>query len=118
MPGHRSRGYAGWQVHGEGGEHVYRSFFALVSVAAVLALAPAVGDQGNLAVLAAAVAILLTTAAVTRGRDQLVAKAAGSQVAHRQADEWGRRGAFQRQHRPDVQGRPRPRAPGNSLLPA
>lgn len=97
---------------------MYRPVLVLLSMVTALAVVPGSGEHGNLAVLAAAIAVLLATTAVTRGRDRLVLIGAVSRVAHRQARERGRRGAFRRQYRPDEQGRPQPRAPGNALLPA
>lgn len=101
-----------------GGERVYRPIVALLSLA-VLFLAPVDGGNGNIAALGAGLAVLLIAAAITAGRHQRAPEAAlVSRVAQRQAHEQGRRGAFQRQSRPDTQGRPRPRAPGLTVRPA
>ncbi|MGH4026055.1 MAG: DUF6412 domain-containing protein [Pseudonocardiaceae bacterium] len=98
---------------------MYRAITALLSTVAVLFLAPVDGGNGNIAAVGAGLAVLLITVVITAGRDPLVPETAlVSRVAQRQAHEQGRRGAFQRQSRPDTQGRPRPRAPGLTVRPA
>lgn len=102
-----------------GGERVYRPIAALLSLVAVLFLAPVDGGNGNIAALGAGLAVALIAAVITAGRHQCAPETAlVSRVARRQAHEQSRRGAFQRQSRPDTRGRPRPRAPGLPVRPA
>jgi hypothetical protein len=96
------------------------SRFSPLSVVLALALAPAIDEHGTVTVLAAAVAVLIATAAIPRGPDRLLLNSAVFRVAYRQARERGRHGAFRRQCAtwpPDLDRNPPARRPGQDPPP-
>ncbi|MGC0362470.1 hypothetical protein ABH922_000454 [Rhodococcus sp. 27YEA15] len=91
---------------------VTRSLLLLLLPLVTLLALPSLGSPGGAAVLGTAVAVLVVTALSTAPKYELLALHAVS-AGGPSGDERCLRGAFRRQSRPDVPGRPQPRAPGS-----